>query len=375
VVNLGRSNEKSGEEIPARWGEAPRVAHTKYSTLMLTFERVHPSPENWASTLQQFPDHTLNQTPPWLSFLEETQKGEIVIAALREGNAVLGYFAGIMIRRFGMRILGSPLPGWTTSYMGFVLEPKVPRTDALEALKHFAFRDLRCSHLELMDRNLGVGAIKDRYAFTSHNGFEIDLSLGENDLFSNFSPACRRCIRKAVRSGVVVQEANDKGFVDDYYSQLRDVFAKQHLVPTYGMGRVSALIRHLLPTGNVLLVRAIDADGHCIATGVFPAMHDRAYFWGAASWRAYQYLRPNELLLWHAFQYWKSRSIHFFDMGGAGDYKRKYGGYEISVPWIRTSRYPVLPLLRNSAALLEASRQRWHGAWQSIASHVSSAAR
>jgi hypothetical protein len=76
----------------------------------------------------------------------------------------------------------------------------------------------------------------------------------------------------------VIQEANDKGFVDDYYSQLRNVFAKQHLVPTYGMGRVSALIRHLQPTGNLLL-RAIDAEGHGIATGIVPAMHDRAYFW------------------------------------------------------------------------------------------------
>jgi CelD/BcsL family acetyltransferase involved in cellulose biosynthesis len=337
---------------------------------MLTFERVHPTPENWASTLQQFPDRTLYQSPPWLSFLEETQKGEIVIAALREGNAVLGYFAGLMIRRFGLRILGSPLPGWTTSYMGFVLEPKVSRTDALEALRHFAFRDLRCRHLELMDRNLDVGAIKDRYAFTRYNGFEIDLNLAENDVFSNFSYECRHCIRKAVRSGVVIQEANDAGFVDDYYGQLTDVFAKQCLIPTYSRERVTALLRHLQTTGNLLLLRAIDADGHCIATMITLAMHDRAEVWGGASWRAYQHLRPNELLVWHTCRYWKSRSIQSLDLGGAGDYKRRYGGHEIAVPWIRTSRYPVLPLLRNSAALLQATRQRWRGAWQSRATSL-----
>lgn len=337
---------------------------------MLMFERVHLNPENWASTLQQFPDRTLYQSPSWLAFLEETQKGEIVIAALREGNLVLGYFAGLMIRKFRLRILGGPLPGWTTSYMGLVLRPEVPRMDAVEALRRFAFRDLNCIHLELMDRHLGERAISERFQYRSYNGFEVDLSRTEDDLFSRLKN-CRYNIRKAVRSGVVIQEANDAAFADDYYSQLRDVFAKQHLVPTYSRSRVSALIRHLQPTGNLLLLRAIDGDGHCIATGIFPAMHDRAYFWGATSWRAYQYLRPNELLLWHAFRYWKSRSIHFFDMGGAGDYKRKYGGYEISVPWIRTSRYPVLPLLRDSAALLEASRQRWRGAWNSIAASES----
>jgi hypothetical protein len=105
------------------------------------------------------------------------------------------------------------------------------------------------------------------------------------------------------------------------------------------------------------------------------AMHDRAEVWGGASWRAHRYLRPNELLLWHAFQYWKSHSVQFVDLGEAGDYKRRYGGYETSAPWVRTSRYSVLPPLRNSAAPLEAARQRWRGAWNSIASHVSSADR
>ncbi len=341
---------------------------------MLTFERIHLSLEKWASILQQFPDRTLYQSPPWLAFLEETQKGEIVIAALREGNAVLGYFAGLMIRRFGLRILGSPFPGWTTSYMGFVLEPEVSRTDAFEALKRFAFRDLRCSHLELMDRNLDVVGIKDRYAFSNYNGFEIDLSLEESALFSNFNHTCRRYVRQAVRSGVVVQQATDEGFVDEYYRQLTDVFAKQKLVPTYSKGRVSALVRHLQPTGNLLLLRAIDVDGRCIATMITLAMHNRGVVWGGASCQAYQQLRPNELLFWHAFRYWKSRSIHFFDMGGSGDYKKKYGGYEISVPWIRTSQYPVLPLLRSAAARLQATRQRWHGALHSIATHISLAA-
>lgn len=341
---------------------------------MLKFERVHPGPENWGSTLQQFPDRTLFQSPPWLSFLEETQNGEIVIAALRQGNAVLGYFTGLMIRRLGLRILGSPLPGWTTSYMGFVLEPEVPRRDALEALRHFAFRELRCSHLEVMDRNLTVSGIDDRYTTTSYNGFEIDLSLKESDLFGNFSHTCRRNIRKA-SSALVVRESTDAGFIDDYYSQLKEVFAKHSLVPTYSRERVTALVRHLQPTGDLLLLRAIDAKERCIATMITLAMHNRGEVWGGASCQAYQYLRPNELLFWHALRYWKNRSVLFLDLGGGGDYKKKYGGYEISVPWIRASRYRVLPLLRNSAAMLQATRQRWHGVWHLLGSHLSSTAR
>lgn len=330
---------------------------------MLVFKRIYLGPEEWASILQEFPERTLYQSPEWLSFLEETQKGEIILAVLLDGHMVLGYFAGLMICKLKLRILGGPLPGWSTSYMGLVLKPEVPRGDAIEALKHFAFQDLGCIHLELMDRNLGKDFLRKKYRFRNYKGFEIDLSQPEDKIFNGMAPACRRCIRKAIRSGVTIQEANDIGFAVDYYRQLEDVFAKQSLIPTYTANRVAALIRHLLPTGNLLLLRAHDPEGCCIATGIFPAMHSRAYFWGAASWRTQQHLRPNELLLWHALQYWKNKSVHFLDMGGGGDYKRKYGGYEISVPWIRVSRFPLLPTLRAGAELVAKGRQKLYGSW------------
>ena len=341
---------------------------------MLKFDRLHPSLEEWDDTLQQFPERSWCQSSAWLNFLSETQKGEVVIAALYEGNSVLGYFTGLMIRRFGLRILGSPLPGWTTAYMGLVLKPEVSRTEALEALQRFAFSDLRCVHLELMDRNLSESSLGDRYQFLSYNSFEIDISREDDELFRDMTHPCRRSIRLATREGVVIQEARDAGFVDDYYSQLTDAFAKDNLIPTYSRNRVEALIRHLQPTGNLLLLRAIGPDGHCISTGISMAMHDRAELWGTASWRSYQHLRPNELLAWHTMRYWKSRSIRFLDLGGAGEYKRKYGVYEISVPWIQISRNSVLPMLRNSAATAVKVRQRWLGGWRSLARSTSARA-
>ena len=57
-----------------------------------------------------------------------------------------------------------------------------------------------------------------------------------------------------------------------------------------------------------------------------------SYFWGGASWREHQILQPNEAIFWHAMRYWKERGVMTFDMGGGGDYKRKYGGAELVVP-------------------------------------------
>jgi len=329
---------------------------------MLRWERIDILPDRWDLLLEEFSDRTIFQSSSWLQFLGESTGGELVLAALRDGGQECGYFAGIVITRFGIRVLGSPLPGWTTSYMGFVLKPGAPRADALSALQRFAFEDLHCVHMELMDRRIQSHNLDSRYRIRDYKGFEIDLSLDENRLFSNLIPACRRCIRKASRCGVVIEEANDANFATDYYQQLKDVFARQGLSPTYGVDRVRTLIHHVGPTGNLLRLRARDGAGRCIATGIFPAMNERAYFWGGASWRQYQHLRPNESLMWYAIRYWKRRGIRYFDFGGGGDYKRKYGTYGISVPWLRTSRYPLLPSLRNSLMVVTRLQQRWQGA-------------
>ena len=114
--------------------------------------------------------------------------------------------------------------------------------------------------------------------------------------------SARYSIRKAAKLGVVVEEARDEQFADDYYAQLREVFAGQGLVPTYGKERTLLLMRHLLPTGNLLLLRARAPDGRCIATGIFLGMNRRAYFWGNASWRKDRHFCPNEALHWYAMQ-------------------------------------------------------------------------
>jgi hypothetical protein len=328
---------------------------------MLRYERLDLEKVDWKA-LDAFPDRTIFQTRAWLSFVAQTQQAEPVIAAFYEGGQCLGYLTGLIVRKYGFRLFGSPFPGWTTSYMGFNLAPEVPHRMAVKTLFPWVFQQLQCVHVELMDRYLTVEDCRDfgcEYSWLP--GFEIDLTQSEAALFANMHSACRRCIRKAAKSGVVIEEAHDLAFAEEYYAQLQDVFAKQALIPTYGLGRVRALIQHLQPHGALLLLRARDAEGRCIATGIFPAMNRTMYFWGGASWRQYQGVRPNEALQWYAMQYWKARGMHRYDMGGGGEYKEKFGGYPIAVPWFRRSKYPWLGGLRNMAAQLVSLHQRWRG--------------
>jgi hypothetical protein len=316
---------------------------------------------NW-QLLDSFDHRTVFQTRAWLEFIAEAQGATPIVAEVRDGQTVVGYFSGLTFSKFGMKVLGSSFPGWTTPYIGFNLTPGVSRHQALVALEKFAWDELKCLHLEVsdpyftFDDSEGLGFKNEHYG-----SYRTDLTKSEEELFNSMESACRRCIRKAEKSSLVIEEAHDLGFADEYYEQLQDVFAKQNLVPTYSVERVRSLVKHVAPTGNLLLLRVREAGGKCIATGIYPGFNKIAEFWGNASFRAYQNSRPNEACHWYAIRYWKKRGATIFDWGGEGTYKEKYGCTPHRVPWFTKSKYQIVGTLRNEARNMFARKQKFLG--------------
>lgn len=323
------------------------------------FERFDLAAGGWAAALDRLPGGLVCHTTPWLEFLRASQHGEPVAALLHDDGEPIGAFAGMIVRRMGLRLLGSPFAGWTTPYMGLDLAPGVSRQDALRALVAFAWNDLGCVHLEMMDRHLELDDLQDlTYQHRMFNTWEVDLQDSDDALLATFSTSGRRFYRKAIANGLTVEVADDDAFVHDYYDQLTDVFARQQLVPTYPRARVEALLAHL-PAEQILRLRVRKPDGAPAATGLFHAVDPlRVYGWGFASYRVDQPLHPNELLMVEAMRRWRERGFRIMDLGGDGEYKRRYHPRRVSVPWIRISRYPFLPPLREAARRGYVVRQR-----------------
>lgn len=305
------------------------------------------------------PEHTVFQSAPWLDFLAETQRAEPLVAAVLDGNREVGWFTGGVISKLGVRVLGSPFRGWTTSYQGFDLDPGVDRTEAAAALSRFAFGPARCHHIEMLDRWLTANdahaagfAADGRWALP---GWELGLSNTEEQLFGGLSSPARRCVRRARRAGVVVSRVpltsmtGQDSFARDYHRQLTQVFARRGLRPTYDEDRVRALLGRLAPVQGLFALRAQDTEGTCVATGLFPFDRRAAYFWGGASTEAGRRLRANDALMWHAILFARSLGCSAFDFGGGGTFKAKFGGAAITVPWVRRSRWRVVETARYAA--------------------------
>jgi hypothetical protein len=314
------------------------------------------------SVLDRFADRTVFQTREWVQFIRAAQGATPLIAELLEGREVAGYFTGLTFNRLGVKILGSSFPGWTTPYMGFNLVPGASRAAALATVEEMAWSSLKCLHMEVSDPYFTIEDGKSLgFTCESYTSYRTDLRKSEEKLFDGMDSACRRCIRKAEKSGVTIEEAHDLAFADEYHEQLVDVFAKQKLAPTYTVDRVRTLIKHLEPTGRILLLRARDPGGKCIASGIFPGFNKLAEFWGNASFRSSQILRPNELIQWYALRYWKRRGVEIYDWGGEARYKEKYGCVLHRVPWFTKSRSELISKLRDEAKKMFERKQRFRG--------------
>ena len=325
------------------------IATTPGSQNCLALHRV-PEQEIDFASLDSFHDRVFSQRRPWLEFIKSFTEGDIVIVRIQQLDSTVGYFTGILFRRCGVRILGSPFPGWTTPFMGFNLPPGFPRACLLKPLERWAFRELGCLHLEIRDRYLCAEDVEGlNFRQTIFRGYLSDLTASEDQILSGMASCRRRAIRKAEKNGLTVEVASADGFAEEYYEQVSDVFGRQGLTPTYSLERVRKLIDHVHPSGDLLLARVKEPGGRTIAAGIYAGFGRLSYYWGSGSLGKYQCLRPNELLHWFALRYWKTKGAQEHEWGAAGSYKAKYGPSPLDVPSFRKSRYNAIEFARRAA--------------------------
>lgn len=300
-----------------------------------------------------FPEKPLFSTLEWLDYLVEDIRGKPFILRITDENDHLaGYFTGMLVRKFGIPIVGSPFSGWSTVYMGFDVLEGVNRLDLLPCIKDYLFKKKHALFIQIVDRNISAEeAVAAGYCTEVADTLELEINKTDEELFKVFKTDCRNFIRQFERRGALYERAepNDE-FAEEYYEQLKDVFAKQGLVPTYSVDKVRHILSHLKDGETVLCQRVRDPEtNQSIATSIFLAYNGTFYFWGGASYRSGQHYRPNEYMLWRAIQFWRDKGYKMFDMVGVRDYKRKFGSHEVQYASILIAKYPVLIKLREMA--------------------------
>lgn len=302
-----------------------------------------------------FGDKLIFQTKEWLSFVAQAQNAAPVVVRISEDEKFIGYFTGLLFKKFGINIIGSPFRGWSTSYMGFNLKDGVERAAVIMPLWDFLKREYRCVYCEIIDRFITEEQAKNAgLSFNFQCSYCLDIGGSEEELLGSFTKHCRKQIRQSAKKDITIVRADpDDEFAQEYYSQLVSVFGYQGLAPSYDLRRVKLLLKNLADAGCLLCQRAVTGGGKCVGTNISFGYNGRCYTWGSTSIRGENcdYLQ-SEALRWEMMRYWRERGCFDYDMVGRRDYKLKFNPYEIAVPRIILTRYKLLITLRDSAEKL-----------------------
>lgn len=296
----------------------------------------------WDEVLSHFPRHTIFHRAAWLEILIAIHdvKAQLVVVA-RDGRPVAAWPL-LSMRKGPLRILGSPLPGWSTAYLGPLFAEGEDTKALLGAL--LDSRYLRASYIACKalddEQTIDFGA----HGFTGVMNFDtymVDLTQDEETLWSNLKSECRTRVRKAQKADLEIVEEKTVDFADDYWKMCEETFANSGIEPTHNRQFIFELWERLHK--NDLLVMSAQLSGKRLATLVLPFDDHTMYYWGGASYLEYRNIPSHNLLHWEAMNRAKAMGLKWYDFistcGGPGRFKKTFGPMEIhrATHWERSS--------------------------------------
>ena len=282
--------------------------------------------KKWNNLIENFETRSLFHQSAWLNFLKQTQKAEIIKFQILEKDKIVGYFVALLEKRGPFKILSSPRPGYNTPHLGPIVNKNFDRQEFISTLDKYC-RLEKFDQLEISNPYLNA-EIMEKNKFCSRQGttYLVELFENESKMWMNLKKkSCRYSIHKAEKNDLIVEDTDDPKMINEYYRQLKQVFGKQKLTPTYQKERIISLF-NCLKKENLLFSLQVKYEDKIIATGFFPHDNQTVYFFGGASWLEYHYLCPNDLVQWTLMKLAAKNGIKKYDMGGTSNFKSKFGG-------------------------------------------------
>lgn len=285
---------------------------------------------DWDELVRGFTDYTVFHTTPWLRTVSAANAVKpILLKVMRDGSCA-AVWPLLVLKKGPLRVLGSPLPGWSTAYLGPLFHDDVdPETSVARMLEHPSIRRHAYLACKVVTRRRHVDFT--RFGFQrvlDLDTYIVDLTLSRDQLWERLKSECRTRVRKAEKAGLQIREECDDSFIDDYWRMSIETFAKSNIQPTHSREFVVHLWRNLYPAQSV---RAFSAfiNGDRVATLMLPHDDHTMYYWGGASYGKYRDVPAHNLLHWHAINAAKDMGLLEYDFistfGGPGRFKKTFG--------------------------------------------------
>jgi CelD/BcsL family acetyltransferase involved in cellulose biosynthesis len=287
----------------------------------------------WDELVQAFPGHTVFHRTSWLTAISEAIGLEPVLAVARRDGRCEALWPLLEQRLGPFRILGSPLPGWSTVYQGPLFkqsaDPHVLLRVFMETPRLGRASYIYCKvcdeHREL---DLTPHGFERQHRYRT---YLVDLRQEEEALWAGLARRCRSAVRKAQRAGLTVVREEGTEYVDDFWKMSLDVFGRSGIKPTYSRDLLEK-VAHGLSASASILVMSVMRDGQRLSTQLLPHDGHTAYAWAAASFSEHRKLSLSNILDWESILETRRMGLSRYDLvsiyGGPGFYKKSFGAEE-----------------------------------------------
>ena len=322
---------------------------------------------DWDILVSSFQHRTVFHSFAWLTVLQATHGLKLLLVKARRNNRCVGLWPLLQMRKGPLKIIGSPLPGWSTPYLGPLFDDSGSSRGVLSALlEHRLLRGsayFACKVMDPDDRRIDL----TDFGFSQtlrYDTYRLDLTKSEDELWNGFRRECRNHVRKAQKMHVEIREETSPEFIEDYWAMTEETFAKSGVTPTHNRRFIEELWRIGQPRD---IVRALSAfhDGQRVSTIVLPHDDRAMYYWGGASYLKYRNLSASNLLQWEGIKLAKRLGKTTYDFisttGGPGQFKQSFGpeAVNIATHWERSgSRLMLLLKKRYEQYLRRKQRTR-----------------
>jgi CelD/BcsL family acetyltransferase involved in cellulose biosynthesis len=281
----------------------------------------------WDERIAGYESTQLFHRQAWLDHIGESRGVKIHQWAIRESGRTVGYFCAGIFTKGPFRILGSPMKGWASNFMGPVVNSDYDQDAFLGAIdelaKSQAIATLEIENPLLRDEQMSAHG----YDSVAQPTYVVKLTpYDEAPAWELVNPKARQNVRKARRAGCTVVEASDPSMVEEFYDEFVEVLARKGLFPPYGRGVPRSLFKCLYRNGLLLPLQVKDPEGQVIATCLFPHDDKTIYYWcGGSRLSGWKY-SPNDLIHWSAIEWGIKNGLTAYNMCGYGNFKSKFGG-------------------------------------------------
>ncbi len=282
----------------------------------------------WLDFVEDHPNGNIFHTPYMFKVFQRTKNYKPYIFASVDYKTGEIFSLLLSVHILTSKKIPNKLSSRFVIYGGVLHKKNAPKNTFSDLIKaHDNFAKNKCLFTEFRNKNninnIRKKIMQEGYTFEEELNYLIDLNKTTDEIFATFSSKKRRCIRKAIRKGVIVEEILDKNLIPVFYSHLKKTYKRVN-VPLVDKSHFENIFKM---SKNVKIAKFFIARKNDIYLGsmVILIYKGVVYAWYGGADQNYFSFYPYESFIWHAIKWGAENGYKIFDFGGAGNPNKKYG--------------------------------------------------